>query len=206
MQEQYFALLRHKLSQRGGDPGSSKGGAEAVVAQRRVLAKLDINGKAGIELELVLLRPPVVTKKVRGDAEQPRPHASLLGVKVMAPSVGDRERLSGQIVGEGSAHPTSDETMNYREVVLEASLKRPTISDQPIAGLPPVQWPSALHTYVLSPASISFPCQVKIPPRPESSTPVVRTQIGLGCFEQLAGPSRVAAPQPVHAFPQLRKV
>lgn len=163
MEEQYLALFRHKFRKRSGNPWSGKRGAQTVVAHRRVLAKLDVNGKACIELELVLLRTPVVTKKIRRYAEQPGCLAPLLGVEVTAPAVSDSGRLSCEIVGEGSADPTSDKAMDRREVVLEASLKCPVIRDQPIAGLPRVPWSSAPHTYVLSPASVTFPRQVNIP-------------------------------------------
>jgi hypothetical protein len=47
----------------------------------------------------------------------------------MAPSVRGSERLSGQIVGQGSPHPTSDEPVDGREIVLEAPSKRLATSD-----------------------------------------------------------------------------
>ena len=113
----------------GAAPQPSAFGQAAAQKLTATTRSLDVNGKAGIEFELVLLGPPMVSNKVRGDAEQPRPQAPFLGVEGMTTSVRGSERLSSQIVGQGSPHPTGDEPVDSREIVLEAPSKRLATSD-----------------------------------------------------------------------------
>lgn len=157
MEEQDLALFRHKLSQRGGNPWTDQRGAQALVAHGGVLAKLGLSGKSSIELKLVLLGTPVVSKKVGGYAEEPRSQASLLGIEVIALPEGDRERLSCQIISEGRADSTGDKAVDSWEIVPEASLKGSTIGDEPINGPARVRWPPDPHSYVLSSIAAAFP-------------------------------------------------
>lgn len=167
IQEQHLALFCHQLRKRGGNAWGDERGAQTLVADRGVLAKLGVNGKPSIELELVLLCTPIVPKEIGGYAEQPGAEASLLGIEVIASSEGDGERLGCQVISEGRADPTSDEAMDGWEVVLEASLKALAVGDQPMAGSSLIPWPSAPHTHVLSPTTVAFPGRMG----PQGTTP-----------------------------------
>ena len=157
VEEEDLALFRHEFSKRGGNPRTDQRGAQALVTHGEVLAKLGVDGKPSVELELVLLRPPLASKQIYRYAEQPGSQASLSGVEVMAPSEGDGESLGGQIIGEGGTDPTSDESVDGWEVVFERLLEDPTISDRLRAGRDRFRSSSALHIYLLSPPAVAFP-------------------------------------------------
>jgi dihydrofolate reductase len=159
-QEQHLALFGHELRKGSGNSWSSKRGAQTVVTQRGVLAELRVCGQAGIELELVLFGPPMVSEEVRGYTEQPGPLGSLSGVEVIAPSVGGGEGLGCQVVGERSADAAGYETMDGREGALEAPLECGGVGEPPVPGTRRIRLPSRSHTYVLSLMRPAFPARI----------------------------------------------
>lgn len=123
MEEQYLALSVREAGKSLGQHWSHCRGIEAIIrvgAQRRLEAPFC---GARVGAQAALLPASVHAQEVGGDSVEPGQCGLALTIEPMSSAKSPRERLGGELLREGSAHPPPEIAINRRDVAIEDSLE-----------------------------------------------------------------------------------
>jgi hypothetical protein len=170
MQQQHLPLITSELTERRGQPRGQPPSGHPPVSRLGIIGQVSLGYQPGIELQLMLLGPPVIAHQVDSDPEQPRTQRAPPRFEGRAAAVSRGERLGRQVLGDSRTDPPGDKPVNRPEMQPERSLERLGTDNAPVLA----RRPSQLHTYVLSGPPNPFPDARK---RATRQTGVTRTAL-----------------------------
>ncbi len=140
VQQQHLALLGVQRRERPRDPRRKCCGDHPFVGRISELGRgrqrERVTRYPRVELQQLLLVPPVPAQDVGGDAVQPGPQRPALRLVCGPPPVRCREHLGRQVLGQGLAHAPGDEPVHRGEVLQEHGLKVVQRRDGPSRSFP----------------------------------------------------------------------